>query len=205
MRQAVASALNLERGFLHTLLTELREPGRPAREVVQGRTVAWARPISFLLVGITVAQLVSMQFGVLEEFLAGFYEAYQDPGPPSGAAEFIVRWFVVLLGGSLPVLALVSRAVHHEARFNFAEHLVLHAYAFGTAAILFALLTALTHLLPAGPRDLAAAVFILGLVVQYVRSTRGFTGAGVLASSFTVLLSVGVGGALMGIILGSLR
>lgn len=185
LRDAAETLFNLDRGLLHTLVEGVRRPGQMAREYVGGRTVPYSQPLRVLLIGVAVAQLASLQFGIVESFLGGLFEGREDVSR-SAATEFVFDWFAAIAVLYVPLFALATRLAFRSRGFNYAENLVLHCYAFGVSALGFAFgFTPLDALDLPGPKAVTAVVgaaFFLSLFLHYANAVRGFFRSGWLAA-----------------------
>lgn len=170
-------------------------PGHVAREYIAGRRKRHFGPWAFLLITVSLASAVILLTDV------------QWFGPHSGspAADFLQRHinFVILL--QLPLLAAFCALLFRRERLNYAEHLVLAAYASGFRQLYLALVeTPLLALTAANTADPRLAIVYYGVwfsyfalaASQFYRGNRYWTvckavTAAALAQLVTILLVVG--------------
>lgn len=164
--------ISFDRGFLHTLLGLLRDPGATLRRWVVARDARLCRPFRFLLIALTLAFAVNWLSytlqgadadtrGAFGEFTAGLIHGLQEGGNeelPSGPEatgpkfpEVIAwinqraMWWVLLL---VPMLAASMRFAFRRYDINFAEHWVVSCYAFASASLWAAISAVPLLLLP---------------------------------------------------------
>jgi hypothetical protein len=104
-------------------------PGTVARDYVQGKRKRYFGPFAFLFVVVAAASAAVA--------LTGFRAVSTDN--PNAVADFMQSHVNVVLFAEVPLLAAFLRLLDARGGFNFAEHLVLAAYA-SSMRILFATL-----------------------------------------------------------------
>jgi hypothetical protein len=96
-------------------------PGHVAREHVAGQRKRHFGPWAFLLITVGLASAVILMTGV----------EWFRPFSPSPAADFLQGHINLVILVQMPLLAAFCKLLFWRARLNYAEHLVLAAYASG--------------------------------------------------------------------------
>lgn len=135
-------------GLIKSLLVQ---PGRVARDYVEGRRKAWFNPFTFLIVVVGVATLAMAGSGFVQ---------FSTRDPVSG---FLQRHLNVLIFLQVPLLAGFARLLFRHSGLRFAEELVLVAYASGLRSVVFTVVVAPLWLLVQGLGLPLAYVTALGL------------------------------------------
>lgn len=180
----------------HSIFALVRElvtrPGHVAREYISGQRKRHFGPWAFLLITVGLASAVILMTDV------HWFKPYSQ----SPAADFLQRHinFVILL--QMPLLAAFCALLFWRERLNYAEHLVLAAYASGFRQLYLALLeTPLLALTRADTADPRLALIYYGVwfayfafaASQFYRGNRIWTAckaiaAAALAQLATILL-----------------
>lgn len=134
---AVSEFLGVERGLLRTAIDLTLRPGRVAGEYLAGRTRPYMNPIRYFLLMVTLAQLVVIAFGVVEQFARGAISA-RGEGDAESVASSIGEYWVVFGALMVPIFAFFARALFRGGR-NYAEHLALQFFFIGHAALILSL------------------------------------------------------------------
>ena len=151
-RELMHAFANVERSPLALLRALLTQPGRVARDYIDGKRRRHYGPFATLtlLVGITTLVINVM----------GFHPLVHDRFD-AGALDLLNRHFNLLLLVQLPMLGVICAGLFRAARLTLAEHMVLVAYTLSVRAIP-PMLAALMQWLRSAP---AAPTF--GMVVAF--------------------------------------
>ena len=124
---AITSA---DRGIFSLVRGLAKRPGHVAREYIAGQRKRHFGPWAFLLITVSLASAVILMTDV----------QWFGPHPRSPATDLLQRHinFVFLL--QLPLLAAFCALLFRRERLNYAEHLVLAAYASGFRQLYLALI-----------------------------------------------------------------
>lgn len=141
-----ASLTNLEKGFWYTFKMLIINPGAVVREFIQGNTVRYYSPLRYLLLWITISVGLSLFTGLYDQQQATMqemtgYSQKEEVAAKQREAQQQIQTevrkyltFIPLL--ILPFMGLASYWVFRRRGQNYAEHLVLNAFAYGqTTAI----------------------------------------------------------------------
>jgi hypothetical protein len=130
VRDLTHSFVNVERSAFAFARALVLQPGRLAREYVDGKRRRYYGPFATLavLVGATALAIN----------LSGFQVLARD-GLPAGPEGFLQRHFNFVLLAQLPLLGAICALLFRRARLNWCEHMVPVAYALGIRAVVIAL------------------------------------------------------------------
>jgi hypothetical protein len=136
LRDFVDEFVSTDRGFMHTLLGMVREPGRTVRRWIEDRDPRLTRPARFLM--IVLAPLILLVS--FTEWGAAQYAEIERALPPEVAAEgavleFVLRWQLVLYLVFLPVLALGTRLAFRRSGLTLPEHFVFNTYVYAVTCL----------------------------------------------------------------------
>lgn len=124
-----------DKGFLHLIKQLAVNPGKVAREYVNGHRKKYVNPFNFLIVVVGIASLVLIS--------SSFVSFGTDPRiPPNPVSTFFAKHvnFIILL--NVPVLAMWNLLLFRKSKTNFAENLVLTAFTSGERSVFFTLIVA---------------------------------------------------------------
>jgi hypothetical protein len=183
----------------HSIFTLVRglmtRPGHIAREYIAGQRKRHFGPWAFLLITVGLASTVIYMTGV----------QWFSPYSHSGATDFLQSHINLVILMQMPLLAVFCALLFWRERLNYAEHLVLAAYASGFRQLYLALietpLLAVTKANTADPRLMLGyfgvwfGYFALA-ASQFYRGNRIWSAckavvAAMLAQLVTVLLVAG--------------
>jgi len=120
-------ALNLERGFLHTIIDLSKRPGKAINDYVAGKRIIYMSPLRYLFFMVAMGALASYFFS----FDIMFDNEINDKQTINAfkKAEYIIKEYFSLISiVSVPVYAFFSWLFFLKHKQNFAKHLVLNAY-----------------------------------------------------------------------------
>ena len=161
LQETAQQVLSLDSGLLRTAVDLVRRPAGLIRDVFAGRTVRYAGPVRYFLIAVTVAQVLALAVGGLDEIASGFNSARRS-GEALADASDVQRFWVVALAGAVPFVALWSRLLLRRAGLTLAEHLAAYLYLVGQILLGFGLMIVVEE---AADRLLGAEGYWIGLTV----------------------------------------
>lgn len=188
MRRAARDFFDFDHGFLGTALLLLTQPARVTRDYIAGRTVRYLSPIKYFLITLTLAQLVSWQLGIMQDFVAGFMEGTEISLSTGAGAELLARYFVLVAAPVVVILTLLARLFFRRAGFNVAELLVFFLFTFGQLCLIFAVFGAALIVLPRSIIDAISIIILLLQLAYFIAATRSTFGLSRIAGTLRVLL-----------------
>jgi hypothetical protein len=119
--------LHLDRSWLSLVRSLALRPGRVAFDYVSGRRKRYYGPFAFLIVNVALASAAI----ALTEFPAVTSDI------PNVFASFLQHHINLLFFVQVPIIAAACRVLTPRGPFNYAEYLVLAAYAAGMRILFF--------------------------------------------------------------------
>ncbi len=169
----VDGLMNLDSRVFRTLWGLTVRPGKVIREYLDGRRIVYVNPFKYAIAAYTVAFLLIPWIG---EAMAA---------PPSALP---VEWEKLIAFAALPVMAGVLVLSFRRSGLRWIEHYVLLLFALGHVALLQALFTPVTIVLPGAGTAISLALGYAWLAW----SLRVTTGAGWIASVARAILAFAV-------------
>ena len=121
---------NLERGLLFTILELFKNPEVVINDFVQGERYRYMNPFRFLIVSASLYALVVSVFGFSIE---GMIEM-QEENPLN--LSVLKEYSNLMILANVPIVAIGSWLAFRPAKLNYAEHLVVNAYAYSFMTII---------------------------------------------------------------------
>lgn len=121
--------VDVNKGFFYSLLKILRNPGKTAREYMDGNRVDHYKPIAlaFVLGGISI--FVSTSVLKLDEIMKSFSEQQHINSKfMSDVFTVISSYYAILMILLLPVFAFITRIPFKKQGHNYYEHIVMNSY-----------------------------------------------------------------------------
>ncbi len=141
--------VHTNKGFFYTLKNLLKNPGKTAREYIDGKRVKHYKPIllAFVLSGLSV--FVSHYIFNLEGIMKEFSEKSEAPVFMSTFFEFFMKWYSIISVLLLPIFSLATYISFRKWRHNFYEHIIMNAFFMSFYTVLhIAIFTPLLYFLP---------------------------------------------------------
>ncbi|HEX4958146.1 MAG TPA: DUF3667 domain-containing protein [Lacibacter sp.] len=124
-----------DKGFLHLIWQLAVNPGKVARAYINGQRKKYFNPFHFLILVVGVASLV-----LISTSFVNFSGNARIPANPVSA--FLNKHVNLIILLNVPILALWNQLLFRKSHTNFAENLVLAAYASGERSVFFTLMVA---------------------------------------------------------------
>lgn len=142
----------INRGFLFTVKELIVRPGHAIQGFIGGKRKPYYKPLSFLLVSITIYIFVSYLLDVdsfIADFLKSFKEGFDNANQENDKFKLtdngIIDWLktnqTYLVFVFVPIYSLASYLVFFKTKYNYYEHLVLQLYITGQQFIIITLFT----------------------------------------------------------------
>jgi len=201
-RNLVEIFTNVDRGFFYTIKELLRHPERVITDFVNGATVSYINPFRFLLLTVGLSTLINISLGLYDLQAADINENINTTMGLEHDSEMLERQqrlqtemkkyvnLIPLL--VVPFISLTSFLFFKRLKYNYAEHLVMNSFFFGTLSFIGIPLLLLFAFFP----QLIAYAMPVGLIVgiiYYTYATRRLFQFSVV-STFFRSIGVYVGG-----------
>ncbi|WBL27337.1 DUF3667 domain-containing protein [Zunongwangia sp. HGR-M22] len=129
LNELESSILQTNKGFLYSIKRIIRNPGRTAKEFIDGNRINHYKPIllAFLLCGISA--FISFQIlGLLEIMKSLYLEQEMLSGFMNDYLTISSRYNSVMMLLLVPFYALVTKLAFRKWGHNYCEHIVMNSY-----------------------------------------------------------------------------
>ena len=121
--------LHANKGLLYSVKNILKNPGRTAREFVEGKRINHYKPILLVFLLSGIAAFISFKLIGYKELMQGIYSQKGIYSDFMGEAlSFSSGYFSFIMLCLIPVFALFSRIAFRKWGHNYYEHIVMNAY-----------------------------------------------------------------------------
>jgi hypothetical protein len=122
--------LHLNKGFLYTAKKILTNPGKTAKEFIEGDRVNHYKPITFLFVLSGIAVLISSKIINVNEMAVALAAERQEEMKPmmSKVLGFFNNYYSIITILFIPFLALASKISLRKWGHNYFEHIIMNTY-----------------------------------------------------------------------------
>lgn len=142
----------INRGFLFTIKELTLRPGHAIRDFIDGKRKPYYKPISFLLISVTLYIFISYLLNIdsfLAEFLNNFKDGWDNVESQKDQLKLtdggIIDWLktnqTYLVFVFAPIFSFASYIAFLKASYNYYEHLVLQLYITGQQFIMITVFT----------------------------------------------------------------
>ena len=192
-KDAISQFFSLDRGLISTVVALVKKPGEVVVQYVAGKTKLFTNPFRYFLLWVTVAQLISLWSGALDDFVEGFVSGGGTDTDANTIVAYLTKYYVLGLAGSFPFLVLGTLAFFFRSGRNLAEHIIFHLFLSAQYAIYLSISLVVLGVLGDVPGSIT---FILALVAGFVgviRAARQFFNVGYLKAIVFTPLAIGIG------------
>jgi hypothetical protein len=176
LRTSLAEAVELENGFLATLLGLSHRPGQVIRDYWRRCTKPYMNPVKYVLFALTVLQIVFWQTGALGDAVSGLVSGFENaPRSPTGLSRAdVIRtfsdYFVAFFAAGIPVQ---SALVQWGNPRSYAEHLIFNLFVGGQLALVWSVLLPVAFLLPVAKTGYALLPITAGYYIWAYATAHG--------------------------------
>lgn len=146
---ALNSIFNLDKGFLYTTLTVLRKPGMVVKDMLNGITIRYSHPFRFVFIWASISALVGISLGTYQDSSVAFNQAMgvSDEVIRNGQKfqKFMGNYMSFVILSMIPLYSLATKWLFKSRGLNYAEHLVMNAYAMSSSMVVGLPLTILYY------------------------------------------------------------
>ena len=121
--------LQTNKGFLFSLKNILKNPGRTAKEFIDGSRISHYKPIllAFLLSGISA--FISFKIIGFKEIIEQYYSQQNMSSPLMiDILSFTTSYNSIIMLSFIPLLGIVTKIAFRKWGQNYYEHIVMNAY-----------------------------------------------------------------------------
>lgn len=121
--------VHTNKGFLYSILKILKNPGKTAREFIDGNRVNHYKPINLLFLLVAAGTFISTKIIGFDKIAKSYYaEIGMNAKIQEGIMSDYFAYPQVLMVLMIPVCALLTRIVFRKWGNNFYEHVVINAF-----------------------------------------------------------------------------
>ncbi len=125
--------LHFNKGFLYTLKSVFINPGKTAKEFIDGKRVNHYKPILFLFVLSGISTFITYKIIGLKEIMTGYYanknaNAVENANILTSIFNFITDYSTLLMVAFVPFLAIATKIAYRKMGNNYYEHVVMNTF-----------------------------------------------------------------------------
>lgn len=129
IEEAQYSLLHTNKGFLYSVKNILKNPGKTAREFIDGNRVNHYKPILLAFVLSGISAIISFKIIGLNEIMKDMYASKNmDSGFADAYVSITSTYFSFLMLACVPVFALFTKLAFYKWGQNYYEHVVMNAF-----------------------------------------------------------------------------
>ncbi|MBA9079730.1 MULTISPECIES: DUF3667 domain-containing protein [Rufibacter] len=123
------TVLHTNKGLLYSIKSVLRNPGKTAKEYIDGHRVNHYKPILLVFVLSGIATFLSFKVLNLKEVMAVYFAQQNvDAGLVGTILSFMSSYSSMLMLLYVPLFALTTKIAFRKWGHNYYEHVVMNAY-----------------------------------------------------------------------------
>lgn len=121
--------IHTNKGFLYSIKNILKNPGKTAREFIDGNRVNHYKPINLLFLLVAFGTFISTKFIGIDKIMRNSYtEMGINTKVQEGIMSYIMSYPQIMMVLMIPFCALLTHIVFRKWRNNFYEHLVINTF-----------------------------------------------------------------------------
>lgn len=123
------TVLHTNKGFLYSIKNIIKNPGKTAREFIDGNRVKHYKPILLVFVLSGLATFISYKVLNLKEVMSAYFsQQHMSSGFMSDMVTFISSYNSMIMLALVPLFALTTKIAFRKWGHNYYEHVVMNAY-----------------------------------------------------------------------------
>ncbi|WP_167605029.1 DUF3667 domain-containing protein [Maribellus sediminis] len=155
--EVIGNALNIERGFLYTVVWLFRNPGKVVGDYLKGKTKIYINPLNYILIIAGAYAFLVLSLNILDSSLATTNSILQNDGaqPSAEVMEMQLRWieFVKKYMNFIPILmipfaSLISKWYYNKRKLFYGEHLIINTFIFAQSILISVLFSPVLMMFP---------------------------------------------------------
>lgn len=121
--------LHVNRGLLYSAKSILKNPGKTAREYIDGNRVNHYKPILLAFVLSGISTFISLKILGYKEIVSSIYSKQQAGSQfINGYMEFVTNYSSLISMAMIPFFAVTTKIAFRRWGHNYYEHVVMNAY-----------------------------------------------------------------------------
>lgn len=135
------SLLHVNKGFLYSVKSLLRNPGNTARQYIEGGRVNHYKPILMAVITSGVYAFLSIKLiDPASMFSQRTNNGLQETQDMKGIIEFMLHYWNFITLALIPLFSILTRFVFRKQAENYFEHIIMNAYLQSLFNILYVLI-----------------------------------------------------------------
>tara|TARA_R110002072_G_scaffold12269_5_gene53494 strand:- start:1185 stop:2048 length:864 start_codon:yes stop_codon:yes gene_type:complete len=144
VRHLFGVMVNFERGLWHSSILMFKNPAKVINDYINGITKPYIHPFRYLFLWLTIQIFLMFStglFDMIQSQMALELQAQQQDSEFQLAVNQAIRKYMqIFFVLSIPFLAWGTRLLFRKKRLNFAEHLVVNSFGYGTTLLMSTLI-----------------------------------------------------------------
>lgn len=123
------TVFHTNKGLLYSVKSILKNPGKTAREFIDGNRVNHYKPILLVFVLSGIATFISFKILHFKEIMNGYFtQQHMNSKLMADVMTFMSSYNAVLMLLCIPLFALTTKIAFRKWGHNYYEHIVMNAY-----------------------------------------------------------------------------
>lgn len=123
------TVLHTNKGFLHSVKSTFKNPGKTAREFVDGNRVNHYKPILLVFVLSGISAFISYKILHLNDLMTAYFEVqHMNSQFMADMMAFFTSYHSIVMLVLIPFFALATKIAFRKWGHNYYEHVVVNAY-----------------------------------------------------------------------------
>lgn len=121
--------LHTNKGFFYSIKKILKNPGKTAKEFIEGCRVNHYKPIMLTFVLSGISTFISFKFLKMEKIMKAYYASLDIPeSTANNMLTFLSSYNSILMLLSIPFISIITYLLFRKWKTNFYEHIIMNAY-----------------------------------------------------------------------------
>ena len=121
--------LHTKKGFFYSIKKILKNPGKTAKEFIDGSRVNHYKPIMLTFVLSGISTFISFKFLKMEKIMKAYYASLDIPeSTANNMMTFLSSYNSLLMLLSIPFISIITYLLFRKWKTNFYEHIIMNSY-----------------------------------------------------------------------------
>ena len=150
-------ALNIEKGFLHTLKMLFIHPGKVINDYITGKTKPYFNPLNYIIISAAIYAFLILWLNIFDNSVEAANEILYGEALQKNdeVLQLKKKWmdfykqfvnFIPLL--MIPFTSLISKWFYRSKKLFYGEHLIINCFLFAQCFIIIIILTPIVVIIP---------------------------------------------------------
>jgi Protein of unknown function (DUF3667) len=123
------TVLHTNKGFLYSIKSIAKNPGKTAREFIEGNRVNHYKPISLAFILSGISAFISYKIIGLNDIMIAYYSAQKvNVSMMTDITSFVSSYNSIIMLLFIPIFAIFTKIAFRSWGQNYYEHLVMNAF-----------------------------------------------------------------------------